>query len=249
MVGQNLHIWLKIRYFYIKILTEQKAEMRKILAFIAILVMVTSCNTINFSDQPQGIIEYEVIYLTNKSGMPTNLLPRKVVLKFRSNKSITTIEGFMGLFSLSNISDFRKHTNSILLKVMDNKLVYEGKKNEPPFFLSKYFNSSIAITSETKTLAGLSCYKAIISVANNKEKKIVYFTQAIPLKNANKASPFASIDGILMEFDLSLNNIEMHLKATKYTQTEVDASIFKVDDSYREVSQRKITSILNKLLE
>ncbi|HEY9124611.1 MAG TPA: hypothetical protein VIO15_09745, partial [Bacteroidales bacterium] len=84
---------------------------------------------------------------------------------------------------------------------------------------------------------------------NNKEKKIVYFTQAIPLKNANKASPFASLEGILMEFDLSLTNIEMHLKATKYIQTEVDAAIFKVDDSYKEVSQRKIISILNKLLE
>lgn len=237
------------KVFLYKVKTEQKAEMQKILAFIAIFVMLVSCNTINFSDQPQGVIEYEVIYLTNKSGMPTNLLPRKVVLKFRSNKSITTIEGFMGLFSLSNITDFRKHTNSILLKVMDNRLVYEGKKNEPPFFLSKYFDCSIAITNEKKVLAGLPCYKAIISVPNNKEKKIVYFTQAIPLKNANKASPFASLEGILMEFDLSLTNIEMHLKATKYIQTEVDAAIFKVDDSYKEVSQRKIISILNKLLE
>ena len=76
-------------------------------------LFLLSCDSIDFSNQPQGVLEYNVVYLSNKSSMPTNLLPKKVILKFKAHKSITTIEGFMGMFSLSNLSDFRKQTNLV----------------------------------------------------------------------------------------------------------------------------------------
>ncbi len=231
-------------------------QSRKIIHFtrlILILIVPTfffSCGRFDFSHQPQGIIEYEVEYLSNRSSMPTNLLPKKIILKFRSNKSITTIEGFMGMFSLSNIYDFRKHSNITLLKIMDNKYYCIAEKNEAPFFFDSLTNISIQFTSDTAILAGLPCQKAIVTYkADSLRSFDVYYTKAIELEEPNKSTPFYEIDGILMAFNIRLNNIEMRVKATKYKKTNIELSVFEVPDNYKRISRKKMGSVINKLLE
>jgi GLPGLI family protein len=220
-----------------------------IVALIFILI-ASSCGTIDFSDQPQGIIEYDVTYLSNKSSMPTNLLPKKVVLKFRSSKSITTIEGFMGMFSLSNISDFRKHTNVSLLKVMDNKYFYHGEKNESPFFFDNLKDFDIAFGNDSKILAGLKCKKATLRFKDKNNSPFeVYYTEEIKLKNPNKSTPLNAINGVLMEFNINLNNIEMRLTASKYKNESIPSEIFDIPEKYREVSRQKMSNVITKLLE
>ena len=135
----------------------------RILIIIALFFVLVSCGTLDFSDQPQGIIEYDVTYVTNKSSMPTNLLPKHVVLKFHAHKSITTIEGFMGMFIFSNISDFKRHTNITLLKVIDKKYYYEGSKNEYPIFFEDMSKIKIINTNDKNIIAGLTCKKALIT--------------------------------------------------------------------------------------
>jgi len=220
-----------------------------LLVFVFCLIL-PSCDTIDFSDQPQGVIEYEVTYLSNRSSMPTNLLPKKVTLKYRSHKSITTIEGFMGMFSMSNICDFRKNTNTMILKVMDKKFYYPGEKYEPPFFFDGLKNVSISFTDKTKILAGLPCKNSIISFPNSKRTAFnVYYTDQISIKNANKSNPFNSINGVLMQFNININNIEMQLIANKYKHENVSNDIFSLPKGYKKVSREKISGILSRLLE
>jgi GLPGLI family protein len=224
--------------------------MRIYVLVIIIVILSYSCNSFNFTDQPQGEINYEVIYLSNRSGMPTNLLPRKVSLKFRANKSITSITGFMGMFSLCNISDFRKHTNTMMLKVMDSKYFYSGEKYAPPFFFDGLKNLNIVFKNETKVLAGIKCKKAIISYADNTQPSFeVFYTDQIKIKNANKATPFSSIDGVLMQFNIRISNIEMKLVANKYKPEPVPEDIFIIPKDYKKVSREKLSGVLEKLLE
>lgn len=224
--------------------------MRITILTLVFILLAASCGTIDFSDQPQGVIEYEVTYLSNKSSMPTNLLPKKVVLKFRASKSITTIEGFMGMFSLSNISDFRKHTNTTTLKVMDNKYFSPGEKYEPPFFFDNLQDIDITFQNDSKQIAGLNCKKALLRFKKQQVLPFeIYYTEEIKLKNPNKATPLNTINGVLMEFNIQLNNIEMHLSASKYTVENVPSDIFTIPDNYREISRHKMSNVINKLLE
>lgn len=223
----------------------------RILQLVSIFViLLTSCDSFDFSDQPQGEINYEVIYLSNKSGMPTNLLPKKVSLKFRANKSITSITGFMGMFSLCNISDFRKHTNTMMLKVMDSKYFYPGEKYAAPFFFDGLSDMNITPTNDTKLLAGFICKKAIVTFTKASQAPFeVFYTDQIKIKNANKASPFKSIDGVLMQFNIRISNIEMKLIANRYKSEPVSEDIFVIPKDYKRVSREKLSGILEKLLE
>ena len=224
--------------------------MRNLAIVCSLCIFLMACISSESSDQPQGTIEYEVTYLSNLSSMPTNLLPKKILLKFKSNKSITTIEGFMGMFSLSNICDFRKHTNTLILKVMDNKFVYIGEKYESPFFYDQLGALNITLTNETKIMAGLLCQKALATPQSGKIKPFeIYYTQEISLTNANKSSPFESIDGVLMQFNIKLSTIEMKLAASKYKKEYFSSDLFDIPKECKKISKTKMSNIINKLLE
>jgi len=224
--------------------------MRNLTLIVLFFLLLSSCGTIDFSDQPQGVIEYDVAYISNKSSMPTNLLPRKVVLKFRASKSITSINGFMGMFSLRNISDVKKHTNTMMLKVMDNKYYYTGEKNEAPFFFDGLKDMKILKVNENQTIAGLLCHKAIVSFSDTSIKPFeLYYTNEIKIKEPNKSTPFSAIEGVLMQFDIQISNIQMKLTATKYQKDQVPSDLFDIPQEYKSVNRDKLKGVLTKLLE
>jgi GLPGLI family protein len=223
----------------------------RITALVLIFFLfLLSCDTIDFTDQPQGIIEYEVTYLSNKSTTPTNLLPKKIVLKFRAQKSITTITGFMNMFALSNVSDFRKNTNTMLLKVFDKKYFYEGEKFDPPFFFDKLKNPIIKLEPSTKVIAGITCKKANISFADTTLTAFeLYYTDSIKLKSPNKSTPLNQIDGVLMQFNIYISNVEMQLTAIKYKPDNVSADVFNLPDDYKKLKREQFIVVVNKLLD
>jgi len=209
-----------------------------------------SCDSKYDQNQPQGIIEYSVVYTSNKSSIPTNLLPKKVTLKFKAHKSITSIDGFMGMFCLSNICDFRKYTNTMILKVMDSKYYYPGSKYEPPFFFDGLKDIDVKPVADTKVIAGFMCKKAVVTYKNaNRPAFDIYYTDQIKIKNPNKSNPFNTINGVLVQFNITMNNIEMHLTATRYRNENISDDLFKVPDDYRKVSREKMSGVLTKLLE
>jgi GLPGLI family protein len=213
-------------------------------------LFLLSCDSIDFSSQPQGVLEYNVVYLSNKSSMPTNLLPKKIILKFKAHKSITTIEGFMGMFALSNLSDYRKQTNTMMLKVMDNRYFYAGEKFEPPFFFDDLKNFDITLVNETKLIAGLNCKKAIVSFNDTIRPPFeIYYTTQINIKNVNKSNPFKTINGLLMQFNIHISNIEMQLTANKYKPDNIPDDEFDISKNYKKVSREKMAGVIDKLLE
>ncbi len=214
------------------------------------ILLLSSCNSISLSDHPEGVIEYDVLYLSNKSGIPTNLLPKKATLKFKNHKGVTSIDGFMGLFSLKNICDFRKCTNTMILKVMDNKYYYPGAKYDPPFFFDSLNNIKITLNNEIKNIAGLTCKKATVTFnSSNQNPFEVYYTEQIKIKNPNKSNQFSPIKGVLMQFNIRLSNIDMHFTASKYKPEKISDDVFKVPDNYRKISKEKLSGVLAKLLE
>jgi len=214
------------------------------------ILLLLACRDGGTDRQPEGIIEYEVTYLTNKSSMPTNLLPRRIILKFRGNKNITTIEGFMGMFALSNITDLRKGRNITLLKVMDKKLYYSGEHNEVPFFFEYMKDFTIRYVTDTARIAGFNCKKAIVSFADTAIKPFdLFYTHDLLVEEPNRFTPFKDIDGLLVAFNIQMPNVEMRVVATQYNSTPVNGDVFEIPDGYKKVSKRQMISIINKLLE
>jgi GLPGLI family protein len=212
--------------------------------------LIFSCNKNKISSKAEGLIIYNVTYIENKSGVPTHLLPNSIVLKFKNNNVLTRIDGFMGLFSVANIINLNDGQSNTLLKVMDNKFRTIDSKQDYPCFFAGLEKMRISLANENKEIAGLSCKKAIVSFEDKHKKPYeVYYTEMIELYQPNRLNPYKEIDGMMMQFNISLNNIEMRLTATKYQKIKINENEFLLPDGYKQISNQKMISIISELLE
>ena len=214
---------------------------------VTFLLFLTNCS--NIGKNEEGLIEYDIVYLSNQTSVPTYLLPKTLKLKFKGYRNITSIEGFMGQFSITNIADNKDKTNTTLLKIIENKFV-STEKNIYPCFFDGLQGLKIKITSDKKVLAGLECQKAIGYLPSATISKFdIYFTKNIKISNPNKINPYKDIDGVLMQFNIRLQNIEMQLVARKHTKTSIPESDFSVPEHFKKIGNKKLTELVGQLLE
>ena len=219
----------------------------RLIFLVPILLLVASCS--NIGKNEEGLIEYDIVYLSNQTSVPTYLLPKTLKLKFKGSRNITSIEGFMGQFSITNIADNKRNTNTTLLKIIDNKFVSTEKDIYPCFFEGLQ-GLKIKITNEKKVLAGLECQKAVAVLPGAQISKFeIYFTKAIRISEPNKINPYNEIDGVLMQFNIRLQNIEMQLVARKHTKTSIPESDFSVPEHFKKIGNKKLTELVGQLLE
>ena len=106
----------------------------------------------------EGQITYNITYFQSDDENPlVSLLPTTMVIKFKDNSSIGIIEGWMGLFKSSYISNFKKKTNTSTFKVMDKKLAFETKFDEENFGFDPFPSLKIEHTTDEKMISGYKC--------------------------------------------------------------------------------------------
>ena len=198
-----------------------------------------------------GRIEYKITYLENNlHQISPNLLPKRMKLEFNQEYSVNLIEGFMGVFKLQNITYFKHKRCSTLLEVLNKNYIYSGKRGDEMCCFENMDDMNIEHTSETRTIAGLSCHKAIVSLKGNSESFEVYYTNDIKLANPNVTNPYKKIDGVLAEFQLSLSGLKMKFTAEKFEgqiNNTTKAPVFPKNSS--EVTRDQMSQIINRLME
>jgi GLPGLI family protein len=202
----------------------------------------------------EGVIEYRVEYLQSDtpSGLSTSFMPRKMIMKFRKNLALNSITGFMGMFELLNYADARKMTNTTFLRAGENKFSYTSKSTDPLCCFDPYNNMVIEFVADSfKMIAGYRCMKAIARFPDSKYNEFnIYYTRDIHLQRPNMNNPFESIDGVLMEFNLRISNLDMHLTAMDVQAREVAANELKISSKgYKEISRKSMDTILYSLLK
>ncbi|MFP4060409.1 MAG: hypothetical protein ACLFUC_08005 [Bacteroidales bacterium] len=226
--------------------------MRSILVIAGIIWIILSCGKKEgIKDSKEGVIEYKITYIqSNLESFPPNLLPKTMIMKYKNHMSSNTIEGFMGFFQICNISDTKKKTNTTLLKVLDNKYLYEGKRSEPGCCFHNYENMSIIPTEERKIIAGINCKKALaVFPGNESENFEIYYCDSFNVENPNIINPFQEIDGVLMQFNLNISSIKMNLMAEKVTFGDVPQKEFSIPKGYTPINREKMEEVVFMLLE
>jgi len=194
----------------------------------------------------EGKIEFEITYLDSERENPLiALLPTSMVLKFKNNSTVSNIEGFFGTFKLTYISDSQIGKNSSLLKVLDKKYMYQVDTTQPPFGYEAMRNINIVRTKNTKVVAGYKCQEAKFTCPEiSKESMLIYFTDEIDIKNPNSNNPFKEIGGVLLEFQVKLNEINMKFTAKKVISEDVDDTEFEVPKGYTNVDKAEMEKIM-----
>lgn len=210
-------------------------------------MLIASCSHIGKNEE--GIIEYNIEYISNQTSVPTYLMPKTLTLKYKGNRNITSIEGFMGQFTITNIADNKKQTNTTLLKIIDNRFV-SSEVNVYPCFYDGLQDLDFVFTEDTLILAGLKSYKVLARFPDQKNETFeVYYTNLIGIEEPNRINPYNKIGGVLTQFNIRLQNIEMKLVAKKHEKRDIPESDFNIPDGYKPISNTKLSELVGQLLE
>ncbi|MFW6225197.1 MAG: hypothetical protein ACOC4B_02930 [Bacteroidota bacterium] len=223
--------------------------------FIATMIIVAnSCKkSAPKGSITEGVIEYNIEYLENnmQKNIPTNLLPKKMTMMFKDNMSKRNIEGFMGLFSLTLITDHEETTTTAFLKVLGKKYYYKGEAKEKTFCFDEIPGMKVDPNNGIgKKITGLKCRKGKVTFKQEKKEPFNFFyTHEIRLKNPNFGNPYKKVDGVLMNFQVKLNKLRMQLSAGKFTDNNISDEEFKHPSDHKRVTMKDMEEILNTLME
>ncbi len=226
--------------------------MKKWLPIVSIILIFTSCKKIE--EHPgiyqKGRLEYKIYYLNADQGnFDPALLPRKMTLDFNSEYCTNTIDGFMGMFRLSNITYFNKRKSLTYLKVLDKNYIFKGSKNELMCCFEIFENLQITNDTLQQKIAGLDSKHAIIKLPVTGETFDIYYTYDIDLENPNVTNPYKDIEGVLTDFVLYMGPYKMRFVAEKFSPNKEPKSSLKTDESTVELTREEMIYALERLMK
>lgn len=226
--------------------------MRVRIAAIILLVTLFACKKKDehADSYAHGRLEYKITYLNADQGnFDPSLLPRKMILEFNDEYCTNTIDGFMGMFRLENLTYFNKHKSLTHLKVLDKNYIFKGGRNELMCCFEIFENMEIIRDTITQTLAGLKSHHAKAIVPNTGDVYDIYYTNEIGLDHPNITNPYKNIDGVLTDFVLYMGPYKMRFLAQNFNPEKMPKEQLKVPDSAVELSRDEMIYALDRLMK
>jgi hypothetical protein len=199
-----------------------------------------------------GRMEYKITYLNENNGnFDPSFLPKKMILEFNSQFCTNTIDGFMGLFRLGNITYFKKKKSITHLKVLDKNYLFVGNRHELMCCFELFEDMVIKPDTNTKMIAGLLSQHAKAYVPKLQETFDIYYTYDIALDHPNITNPYDDIDGVLTDFVLYMGPYKMRFEAQKFdpVKNPVEDSKYIPDSSTHTVSREEMVYALDRLMK
>lgn len=197
----------------------------------------------------EGLIEYKVTYLQDRHQQPIiEILPETITLNFKDNKTIVKIDGYANFFNLFYITDADEELNASILRIMGKSFLYKGQTGEVAYGYEDFEGMQIEHTDSTKTIAGFKAKKAIARFPENPQKESfpLYYTNEIQIENPNINNPFHRLSGVLLEFQVNLNGIDMKFEATKVENIDIPDERFELPEQCEVVSLEEMDSIMKE---
>ena len=117
----------------------------------------------------EGVITYKISYPDSKfTERQLAMFPKLMTVSVKGTKSKTEMSTGMG--NQTEIIDYAEKTKIALLDMMGQKYAIKQTTEEIQKEMSKEPAGKVEITSETKTIAGYTCKKAILTTEADGEK-------------------------------------------------------------------------------
>lgn len=216
------------------------------------LFCVWGCNYIKetFIDVSEGVIEYNLEYLNKDASLLIgNIYPDKLTYKFKDNNTFFELSAGGGIFTTSVLTNYSSKTVDQMVKMINKKYVLHMDSTMTRSGFEDLPNIQYAFLDETKEIAGYRCKKARISFKDNiKPSFFIYYTDDIHIENATWCTPYDSIKGVLMEYQIKINGIEMKLTASQVSKKRYSDDVFSVPKDYVSISKEEMDKIITKFL-
>ena len=197
----------------------------------------------------EGIITYDIDYFQDERENPIiSLLPNSMTIKFKDDKALSELKGWMGIFTSSIITDLQENQNITLFKFSDKKYYCKTGLNES-FYGDSEQEYTIKYVDDVKEIGGFLCKKAIITFADSLINPVsVYYTDILKLKHPDINSPYKELHGILMEFQINIMDIQMLLTFNNIKKKDISDTEFSIPTDFDEVSREDIENIFKSVM-
>lgn len=200
----------------------------------------------------EGIITYDITYPKPAADpFDQQMMPSEMTMKFKNDKSLTTLNFGMGFIKMTYLSDNENKTITELNKFMGKKRAYIAAISDLDYLLKDVPPYKIHFIEKQDTvIATYKCKKAIVHVQSKEPYDfVIYYTKDIELKDPNWCTPFKEIKGVLMEYQVEQYNIIMRFTAKKVELIEQDDADFTMPSDFKVVSRKDMDEIHKMLKE
>lgn len=191
---------------------------KTLLTFISILLILSGCNIVTNSSKNEGVVTYAIEYpqQADQKGF-TAFLPKEMVTYYKDDHFKLKFKGEFNIYNLEFISRSGGDTCFTLFKIFDKKLFYSMEQNEKLFLFNDLGPSKLEVFNDsTKNIAGITCTKAVLYFEDKSAPDIeVYFSKEINISSPNRHSPFSQVPGLMLEFSMEYQNMQLLLKPKK----------------------------------
>lgn len=185
----------------------------------------------------EGVVEFDIAFLdlTPEMKQAEAMLPKKLTMYFKGENIRGEMPTAMG--NTITIANEKKKEFYVLMDMMGQKTAIKQTEADIKKQQLEQDVKDIKVTqtSETKTIAGYTCKKAIVTfkLKGDEEKVECFYTEDLPvIGNKNSSPGFDQIKGFMMEYSLNMNGIKMRMTATSVRAEKIDDSQFVVPKDY-----------------
>jgi GLPGLI family protein len=192
----------------------------------------------------EGIVTFKISYPDSKfNESQQDVLPKMLTVAIKDTKSKTEIKTQMG--AQIEIMDYKDKNKVTLMDIMGQKYAIKMTNEQIEKENSKEPPATVALTNETKVIAGYTCKKAIVTVNDDgvKSTYVVYYTSELGPKAANFDNPiYKDIDGVMLEFSMKNPQFTMEFTATSVEKKSVSAKEFEIPVEYKVITKEELQS-------
>jgi GLPGLI family protein len=222
-------------------------------AFIAVSIVLSTqigCNVLG--DKSEGIIVYDITYpKPHPESSTQSMMPSEMEFQFKDDKYINDLSIMGGVISIKYIVDNQKKELVEYAKIISSKYAAKIDLATLPTLLKDVPVHTVKLVEgETKEIAGYTCKKAIVTVADKVPYSFdVYYTTDIALTDPNWCTPFKDIPGTLMEYQIEKFNVIMRFTAKEVKNLEQDAKEFSMPEGVEYTTPQVIDAELKEMQE
>jgi len=204
----------------------------RFITFVLSFTLLYSCT--GFKGTNEGTIIYEITYDEAQKAERSviTVLPTKMTQSFKNGSSKSLIKPLFSMFAY--ISDTTTKTNYILFQLMQDQYFCKSSFNEKTIGFDEFPGLTLTPTNETKVIAGKKA-KKVIAKYNNSDEFEIYYTDEIAINNPNWYNPFSEIKGVLLDYQVELAGIRMHITAKEIKEEPIDDNEFKVSSDFEQI--------------
>lgn len=220
-------------------------------AMLFILFLFSGCMenpNKNNGKEPSGVISYKIMYVNNTSSSFQSFMPKHISLTFNERYTKFYIKGIMGMIDMTLINDNKKNTSTAYLTFIDKK--YKNTCDINLMYKRLFSNMEdldFKETGFTDSIAGVSSKLVEVTEFDN-EQSFVYYTEDLKISEPNKNTPYKNIPGVLLEYEIEIADIRMHLIAEEIILKEVSDEEFEVKDKYKNISTADMNKIITEVV-